>query len=199
MIAAMRWLLTPIALLALVLAGAPAEAKPKPKYHFLLSEVTLAKGVEGDVPTFAQPRVRTQVEKAFANHPQLVAVLDGAPDPKDDPKGYTAYLKRKKIAAAHRVNVEITTAIEETEEMEAKNGQRLVVRLSVRMFSETMPVRTMGFTGEGSATIKQEVGKKVRPRDREYSWDQAAELAIQDAIAVCLAKLAIPPPAPSKK
>ena len=189
-----------LVLLALLALLSTAEAKPKPqKYHFLLWEVTPAKGVEGDVVTFALPRIKAQVEKAFASHPQLVAVLDGAPDPKTDAKGYSAYLKRKKIAGAHRVNVEVTAAMEETEEMEAKAGQRLVVRLSVRMFSETIPVRTMGFTGDGSATIKQEVGKKVRPRDREYAWDQAAELAINDAIAVCLAKLSVPPPAPSKK
>jgi hypothetical protein len=203
MLAAMRAPLTALLVLTAVVArsGAPAEAKPKPKpkYHFVLADVTLAKGVEGDAATFALPRIKAQVEKAFASHPQLVAVLEGAPDPRTDPKGFTAYLKRKKIAGAHRVSVEVTAAMEETEEMEAKSGQRLVVRLGVRMFSETIPVRTMGFTGEGSATIKQEVGKKVRPRDREYSWDQAAELAINDAIEVCLAKLAIPPPAPSKK
>lgn len=191
----------PIALLALTaLIATPAVAGPKPKYHFLLSEITATKDVTGDVVTAAQPRIKAVVEKAFANHPQLIAVLEGAPDAKTDGKAYTKYLKKKKIKGAFRVNVEITAAAEETEEMETKPGSlRLVVRLSLRMFGETIPERVMGFTGEGSATIKQEVGKKVRPRDREYAWDQAAELAINDAIATSLAKLALPPAKPSKK
>src|SRR5688500_8873506 len=105
-----------LALLALLALVSTAEAKPKPKakYHFLLWEVTPSKTVERDVVTFALPRIKAQVEKAFASHPQLVAVLDGAPDAKTDAKGYSAYLKKKKIAGAHRVNVEVTTAMEET-------------------------------------------------------------------------------------
>ena len=191
----------PIALLALTaLIATPAAAGPKPKYHFQLFQVTAADGVTGDVVTAAQPRIQAVVEKAFANHPQLVAVLEGAPDPKTEAKAYTAFIKKKKLKGAYRVNVEITAAAEDTEAMEAKPGSlRLVVRLSLRMFGETIPERVMGFTGEGSATIKQEVGKKVRPRDREYAWDQAAELAINDAIATSLAKLALPPAKPSKK
>jgi hypothetical protein len=191
-----------LGLIGVVALAATAGAKPKPKptYHFLVSEVTAADGIAGDVVTAAQPRIKAQVEKAFAEHPQLVAALEGAPDPKANPKAYTAFLKKKKVAGAYRVNVEITSAVEETEDMEAKPGQlRLVVRLSLKMFGETIPQRVMGFTGEGSATIKQEVGKKVRPRDREFAWDQAAELAINDAIATSLAKLALPPARPTKK
>lgn len=189
---------------ALAVVAAPAAAKPKPKaklkYHFELLDVKPAAGVTGDVATFAQPRIKAQVEKAFGEHPQLVAALDGAPDPKADPKAYTAFLKKKKLAGAYLVNVELTAADEETEELADKPGElRLVVRLSIKMFGETIPGRTMGFSGEGSATIKQEVGKKVRPRDREFAWDQAAGLAINDAIETSLAKLALPPAKPSKK
>lgn len=203
--------MTPMRLLAAlatltVVAGlaGPATAKPKgkakPRYHFLLSDVAPADGVTGDAVTAAVPRVKAQAEKAFAGHPQLVAGLDGAPDAKADPKGYTAFLKKQKLAGAYRVNVEITAATEETEEVADKPGTlRLVVRLSIKMFGETIPERVMGFAGEGSSTIKQDVGKKVRPRDQEYAWDQAAQLAIDDAIATSLAKLALPPAKPSKK
>jgi hypothetical protein len=195
----------PIALLALfalfVVAG-PATAQPKkkkPRYHFLLSTVTAADGVTGDAAAMAQPRVKAQLEKAFANHPQLVAVLEGAPDPATDGKAYKEYVKKQKLAGAYKVNVEITAATEELVPIDGKPSQHLVVRLTLKMFGETIPDRVMGFSGEGSSTIKQEVGKKVRPRDREYSWDQAAELAINDAIATSLAKLALPPAKPSKK
>ena len=71
--------------------------------------------------------------------------------------------------------------------------QRLVIRLGVHLLGETIPGRTMGFTGDGSATIKQEIGKKLRDRDREYSWDQAAEVAIADAMTTVFKQLAIPP------
>jgi hypothetical protein len=51
----------------------------------------------------------------------------------------------------------------------------------------------MGFTGDGKATIKQEVGVKVRDRDRAYTWDQAAELAVDDAMKTVFQQLALPP------
>jgi hypothetical protein len=44
--------------------------------------------------------------------------------------------------------------------------KRLVVRLGLRTFGETFPERVMGFAAEGSATIKVDVGKKLRPADR---------------------------------
>ena len=52
---------------------------------------------------------------------------------------------------------------------------------------------TMGFTGDGQATIKQEVGKTIRDRDREYAWDQAAEVAIAEAMTTVFKQLAVPP------
>jgi hypothetical protein len=187
------------ALVPSVASAQPKNKKPKQKYHFVLSDVTVTKDVAADPAKVAQPRVKAQVEKAFANHPQLVVTLTGAPDPKTEPDKFIAYLKKAKLAGAHRVNVEIIDAREETEPMENRPGEnRLVIRVGIRMFSETIPKRMMGFTGEGSSTIKVEVGKKVRPRDREYAWDQAAELAVKDAIAVSLTKLAIPPKAPKK-
>src|SRR5262245_30996228 len=117
----MRPRLLSIAVLLLAVVAAPAVAGPKgknKKYHFELSDVTPADGVTGDIVEFAQPRVKAQVEKAFASHPQLVAVLEGAPDPATDAKGYRDYLKKKKLSGAYKVNVEITLATEELESVE---------------------------------------------------------------------------------
>ena len=195
-----RSLLAAIAVVAVAVVASSALAKPKPKYHFFLFEVAPAQNVTGTAVPAAQPRVKAQAEKAFASHPQIVAKLDGAPDPKTDPAGYTAFLKKKKLAGAYKVNVEITEATEEVEAIEGKPGEnRLVVRLGLRMFGETIPKRVMGFSGDGSATIKVEVGKAPRPRDKEYAWDEASKLAIKDAITSALAKLALPPVTPSKK
>ena len=77
--------------------------------------------------------------------------------------------------------------------MEGKaKAQRLVVHVGIHMLGENMPGRTMGFTGDGQATIKQEVGMKVRDRDREYAWDSAAEVAVADAMTTVFKQLAVP-------
>lgn len=77
--------------------------------------------------------------------------------------------------------------------MDKPNSQRLVVRVALHFLGENIPSRTMGFTGDGQATIKVEIGKKVRDKDREYAWDQAAEAAVADAMTTVFKQLAIPP------
>ena len=190
-----------ITVLGALLAAGDADAKPKAKkYHFQLAEVSAADAVPAASRAEIVQAVQVQVEKALANHPQLVAALTGAPDPNIDPAGFKKYLSKKKINGAYRVNVEVTELGEETEPVDGKPGDlRLVVRLSLRMFSETIPERKMGFAGDGSATIKSEVGKKLRPRDRQFALESASEMAVADALSTSLAKLALPPPKPSKK
>jgi hypothetical protein len=169
-----------------------AAAAPKKKYHFELTAVTTKSEVKADVAKAASPRVEAQVKKVFESHPQLVAKLDGAPDPKTNADGYRRYLTQHGIAGAYLVTVEITEASEELEPLDDKTAQRLVIRIGLHMLGETIPGRTMGFTGDGKATIKQEVGLKIRDRDRDYTWDQAAELAIQDAMKTVFKQLEKP-------
>jgi hypothetical protein len=179
---------------ALVATSTGAEAAPKKRYHFELTAVTAKSEVKPDVSKAATPRVEAQVKKVFQTHPQLVAKLDGAPDPKTNADGYRKYLAKKAISGAYLVTVEITDAFEELVPFEGKpNAQRLVVRVGIHMLGENIPGRTMGFTGDGKATIKQEVGVKVRDRDREYTWDQAAQLAVEDAMKTVFQQLALPP------
>jgi hypothetical protein len=177
----------------MVLPTPHASASPNKKYHFELTAVTPKAEVKPDVAKVAQPRVEAQVKKAFETHPQLVATLEGAPDPTKDPDGYRKFLSKKGVAAAYLVTVEITEASEEVVPMDDKSSsQRLVVHVGIHVLGETIPGRTMGFTGDGQATVKQEVGMKIRDRDREYSWDGAAETAVQDALKTCFARLALP-------
>lgn len=181
-----------VAACALLVAVGRAEANPK-KYHFEVFSISAKPEVKADVAKNAKPRVEAQVRKAFEKHPQLVAKLDGAPDWKAAADAYRKFLAAKGISGAYLVSVEITEASEELVPMEGKPGsQRLVVHVAIHMLGETMPGRTMGFTGDGQATIKQEVGKKVRDRDREYSWDQAAEIAVADAMTTVFKQLALP-------
>jgi hypothetical protein len=179
---------------AVVASSAVADAAPKKKYHFELTAVTAKSEVKPDVSRAATPRVEAQVKKLFGSHPQLVSKLDGAPDPRSNADGYRKYLARKAISGAYLVTVEITDASEELVPLDDKpNAQRLVIRVGIHMLGENIPGRTMGFTGDGKATIKQEVGMKVRERDREYTWDQAAELAVNDAMKTVFQQLALPP------
>ncbi len=170
-----------------------AEAAPKKKYHFKLNLLKAKPTVAADVAAQAEPRVRAVAEKTFAAHPQLVAKLDGAPDP-EKADAFRKYLKQKGIAGAYLVTIEITEATLEIEPMEAKpSSQRIAARLAIHLLGETIPGRTMGFTGDGQATIKLEVGKKIRDRDKEYAWEQATETAIAEAMTTVFKQLAVPP------
>ena len=182
------------ALGALGATGSEAEAAPKKKFHFELTAVTAKAEVKPEVAKAATPRVEAQVKKVFESHPQLIGKLEGAPDPKTNADGYRKYLGTKGIAGAHLVTVEITDASEELVPLEDKpNAQRLVIHIGIHMLGENIPGRTMSFTGDGKATIKQEVGLKIRDRDRMYTWDQAAELAVDDAMKTVFQQLAAPP------
>jgi hypothetical protein len=185
----MKSLLVSLAVLLLVVPA--ANAAPKKKYHFELTKVLVKPDVKGDAGKTAQPRVEAQIKKAFASHPQLIASVEGAPDPETDHGvPYRKFLAKKGIEGAYLVTVEITEAVEEVVPLEdKKNAQRLVVHIGIHVLGETIPGRTMGFTGDGAATVKQEVGLKVRDADRNYSWDGAAETAITDALKTCFAQL----------
>ena len=181
-----------LALAASVAVAAPAKSTKK--YHFELTKVLVKPEVKADVGAASQPRVEAQIKKAFESHPQLVATLEGAPDPGvDHGQPYRKFLTRKGIAGAYLVTVEITEATEEVVPMEdKKNSQRLVVHVGIHVLGETIPGRTMGFTGDGQATVKQEVGMKIRDKDRTYAWDGAAETAVNDALKTCFEQLAKP-------
>ena len=170
-----------------------ADAAPRKKYHYAIAAVT-AKEVKPDLVKVVQPRVEGQVKKAFETHPQLVANLEGAPDAKTSKDAYRAYLAKKGLAGSYTVTVEITEATEEVVPVEGKpTTQRLVVHIALHMLGEKIPEMTMGFSGDGHATIKQEVGLKIRDKDREYSWDDCAKLAVEDAIKESLKQLELPP------
>lgn len=190
----MRSLLLTLTVLAALAPAAAAghHAKAK-KYHFELTKVLAKDAVKPDVAKVAQPRVEKAVKKAFATNPQLVAELDGAPNPRSHAEAYRRYLRRKGIAGSYLVTVEITEAsYEVVPEEDRPHTQRIVVHVGLHVLGETIPGQTMGFTGDGQATVKQEVGMKIRDADRNYAWDSAAEVAVDDALKTCFAKLARP-------
>ncbi len=170
-----------------------ATAAPTKKYHFELTKVLAKPEVQADVAKIATPLVEAQVKKAFSTNPQLVADLDGAPDPQSHADAYRRFLAKKRISGSYLVTVEITEARQELVPTEGKpNSQRLVVHLAIHVLGETIPGRTMGFTGDGQATIKQEIGAKLRDRDRDYTWEGAVDIAIGDALKTAFTQLAKP-------
>jgi hypothetical protein len=180
---------------AAMVAFAPAaDAAPKKKkYHFELTKVLVKPEVKPDVAKEAQPRIEAVFKKALESHPQLVLSVAGAPDPEANPAGYRKFLTKKGISGAYLVTVEVTEAsIEIVPLEEKKNTQRISVTVGLHVLGETIPGRTMGFTGDGRATVKQEVGMKIRDKDRQFTWDSAAETAVENALKECFTKLALP-------
>ncbi len=197
----MQSLITAAALALAIMVVAPAaEAAPKKKYHFKLTKVLVKPEVKADVGKEAQPRIEAVFKKALETHPQLVLAVDGAPDPDANPDGYRKVLAKRGISSAFLVTVEVTEASIEVVPVEDKKGtQRIVVSVGLHVLGETIPGRTMGFTGDGRATVKEEVGMKIRDKDRQFAWDAAAETAVAEALKTSFAKLAQPPPPQSKK
>lgn len=207
------------ALAAGVLAAAvaaPAVAKPsssttakkapaaKKKYYFTLDDVHAAQSVtkpeDQKLAGEIAPTVKDAAQKLIAANPQLVAALEGAPDPTADAAGFSKFLSKSKIDAAYRVTVEITGVSEGLEPVPDKPSmQRIAVYLEVHMFGEAIPSRKMGFTGDGSSTVKEDIGKTLRPKDRDAAWQDAATEALTKALDASLAKLSAPPPKPSRK
>ncbi len=91
-----------LAVLAVVAVGTPAAtaAPAAKKYHFELTKVLAKENVKPDVAKIAQARIEAQLKKAFETNPQLVANLDGAPDPKSSAEAYRQFLARKGVAGA---------------------------------------------------------------------------------------------------
>ncbi len=183
-----------------LVAPLPARAGKKDKYYFALATIELKEGIPAEIEAL----VRTQVEKSIAEHARIVTTLpEGAPDPKAAPKRFEKFLKRKKLHA-YKVYLEVTSYTHEVEPMPPpRRGQRLKVSVELRMFGETIPGRVLAFSGDGSATVILEIGKKLRAADTKAGNHDSIELAVAKALERSITKLAQPPPAkpqgPKKK
>ena len=189
-----------LALVVLSSAFVVHAEPPKEKYYFELKAITPKPELKPEVVKTATPRVLAELNKAFEHHPQIVAHLEGAPDPKIDPDAYRAYLDKSHVTGAYNVTVEITDAVETLTPLADKPGaQRLEIRLALRMLGSHIPDDTLGFTGHGKANVTQEVGAKVPEHDRQETWGQVSELAVSKAIETALEELTLAAQSKPKK
>jgi hypothetical protein len=195
----MRFFLSAVVLLEMLTPGA-ARADSAAKnagaetYIFELTKVELKEGV----PEGVEKAVRRELGRAIAGRKELrPSPGEGAPDPEKDPPEFERYLKSKRMRA-FKVNVEVTAY--QSEVTEADQPKRFVsVHINLRLFGETIPGRKFAFTGDGAATIKIEIGKKLRPSDQEYAESEAIKSAVEDALTSSIQKLRLPPANPNGK
>ncbi|MBT8495118.1 MAG: hypothetical protein KJO07_18880 [Deltaproteobacteria bacterium] len=175
-----------LALVLLLLAAATASAAPKHRFVFELTGVKL----KGKFPAALEAEIGKQLSKQIKANPRLLAEPpEGAPDPSTDPKGFKAYMQKRRLRS-FKVNVEVTDYEERIEPSpRSKRGKMVVVRIALRIFGETVPERTMAFTGDGSATIKIGTGSKVRDKDKQVANREATQLAVEDAVGTSIRKL----------
>lgn len=187
-----------LAVLAAGLAALPASAHAKSKetYIFLVWKV----GLENKTPKELSEAVATRLRTAIDAHKDIEpAVPQGAPDPETAPEKFKAYLKAKNMRA-FRMNVQVTKYSQDVEPVPGKEGtQYLTVRVSLRLFAESYPARGLALTGDGSATVKLEIGKTVRDADKKEANNSALDQAVATAIEQVLVKLREPPPSTAKK
>ncbi len=182
----------------LLLAGVAdsVEAKKPPiRFIFEISRLDLPK----NAPPALEQRIRQQIADVISNDKRLLGQIpEDAPsyDPKAKGrygnKAFHAYMKRKRLRA-FKVIVQVTRYVPTLAANAKGSGHMLGTAIVIRMFGETIPDRVMAFTGDGSATVQIEIGKKVRDRDRTYADQEAAKLAIEKAIAMSLTKLEAKP------
>lgn len=173
------------AVAAMLVAAATASAKGRVRYIYRISEVAAA-----DKVTAPLPQVRAGLADGITKTEGLTAEMPkAAPDPEKKPKAFKRYLKRKRLRA-FRVNLEVTRYEKTVETIDERGNKALTVSVALRLFGETIPDRTMAFAGNGSATIKMEVGRKVRKRDETVANHDAIDVAIDQAIGESLRKLA---------
>jgi hypothetical protein len=178
-------------------AVAPRDAAAgKETYIFLVSKVELSKGIPKEV----DPEVTGRLNHAIDAHADIDGTIPkGAPDPESAPEKFKAYLS-KHNQRAFKMNVLVSQYSQTVEPAPGKgSSQYLTVRVSLRLFAETFPGRGFALTGDGSATIKLEIGKTVSAADKKEANGASIDQAITSAVDELLVKLRQKPPKATKK
>lgn len=169
--------------LVLTMSHGPSEAKPRERKIFVLTKVELVEGAES-----LEALLRTKLSKAVDSHDQLLSTIPEDAPPVSEKKRFTKYMKKHSLEA-FAVNVEVTKYEHSAVPNPHKPGNLISSAIKLRIFGETIPGRVMAFTGDGSASVQIEVGKKVRDQDSKYADEESMQLAVDEAITTSLKKL----------
>lgn len=169
-----------------LLAGTSTASADAQAYYFLVTDVELPDGA----PDALAVQITNELNKAMTKHARLHPSLpDGAPDPKTHANDASMYIQKHKLKA-YRIQVEVVGYALDVDPMDKpKRGHVITATLSLRLFGEDLHRRVIGFAGDGASTIKADVGKKVRERDKKFAVSDALELAVADALATSLKRL----------
>jgi hypothetical protein len=178
--------------------GAPAaEAKtakkPKERYFVTITKVYTA---EGAPEAIAEVAKNTLVE-IISKRPEFILTLEGAPDRSDAPK-FSAWLRKKKIKA-YDVELKLTVYTREVTPQPEKKGQILAVKIAVEINGSSVPDGSWAMTGDGSAQMAAEVGKKISEATEKNVLRETMVGALTMAVDRAVYKLQNQKPPPLKK
>jgi hypothetical protein len=181
-------------------SDANAQKKQAVRHVFVLDRLDLPK----DAPPELESLVKKSFLKSVAAKPDLLSDLpEGAPPIDVNDKGlhgnksFRKFMEARKLKA-YNVVVQVTEFDQPIEPNENKPGNVIGCAVKLRIFGETIPDRVMAFSGDGSARVAIEVGKKIRDRDIVYAATEALDLAVEEGIKMSLKKLNTKP-VPTKK
>jgi hypothetical protein len=197
MIRRIVWPLLAVLLVSLPLAATAKKAKkPKEKYLFNIVAVEHAAGVGGnDLDEQAKAMLVDLLTKRSEG---FVTRVDGMPDPKTDPAGYTAALKKKGMRAFD-VRIKFTAYKRSLTPVSDSTDQLLTVMFALEILGAN-PDGTLAFTGRGSATVEVQVGKKLPPKMDAGAHADALNGALGQALDEAAKELGAKKPAkPSKR
>lgn len=184
--------------LVLSLWAVPGEARRKPaeKYHVEVTDVEAPAGIPATLPDMA----KQTLARIVAGRPEFVATLEGAPDKATQPEQFKTWLRKKKLRA-FQVVIKLTEwEVTLLPPKEGKKGQILQVHVALSLLGTGMPDSTMAMAGDGTSTVKLEIGAKLRPRDQEVATQETLQGALASAVEDAVQKLqAGPRTKPQKK
>lgn len=181
--------------LAASVAGAKSKKKPREKYFVNVVGVEAAAGIPDDVTE----KLKAKLADVLAKREEFVPTLEGAPDPAADAPGFKKWLAKNKVRA-FAVTIKVTAWEREVlPPKEGKTGQILSQHFAVSLIGTAMPDDLLALGGDGMATVKAEVGKKIRPADESFVVESAISEALQQAVQDAVESLGKPVAKPQKK
>ncbi len=181
------------ALLVFVLGwgvAASARRPPAPKYHLELAEVQATPKAPAEISV----KARQIFGEIAGARPELVARLDGAPDPKASPTEFRRWLDDRNIRAfTVQLKVDDYARSLAPNDKPGASGQILTVKVGVSLVGSQIPGNALALAGSGGSTVIAEVGTSLRPREEEGAMDDALRDALTHAVDDAIAKLSAPP------